>query len=125
MVGSRVVAKWKSNVRGGSKYYKSYLTTISNSYWRVELENENHVSPRYKLLRKYMDLPFVLDVLPKHEELRVGTRVLVPWRHTYYPGTIITTRDRYNRYQVRADDNDRAWFTIDKIRLLKEPTFCN
>jgi hypothetical protein len=104
-------------------YYKAYMKSIRPS--RVEIENEKQVTDHYKTFSNYEDLPFVLDVPTKHEELRVGTRVLAPWGYTYYTGTIMTTRDRYNRYQVRADDKDKGIFTIDKIRLLKAPTFCN
>ncbi|XP_031556151.1 CUB and sushi domain-containing protein 3-like isoform X2 [Actinia tenebrosa] len=124
-IGSRVVAKWTSNPRGGYKYLKAYLTSISRRYWRVELEDENHASPRHKYLLMYEDLPFVLDIPPKHEELQVGTRVLGAWGYRYFTGTIKTGKDRYNKYRVRADDGDEKDFTLDGIRVLKAPTFCN
>ncbi|XP_031550168.1 sushi, von Willebrand factor type A, EGF and pentraxin domain-containing protein 1-like, partial [Actinia tenebrosa] len=123
LIGSRVVAKWGDHVSGGYKYFKAYLTNMG-SYWKVEWEEEFHGRNWYKNLLNYEDLPFVLDVPPKHEELQVGTRVLAPWGHTYYTSTIKTGRDRYNRYRVRADDGDERYFTIDQIRVLKAPTFC-
>ena len=124
MVGSRILGKWGNN-NNADFYYKAYVKTIGQRMWEIELEdNRDHANP-YKQIPHNTNFPFVLDVPPKHSELRVGTRVLAPWERKFYAGTIIAARDSSNRYKVRADDNDEKLVTIDQIRLLKTPTFCN
>ncbi|KAK3730732.1 hypothetical protein QZH41_005005 [Actinostola sp. cb2023] len=119
MVGSRVLGKWYASYRGADIYFKAYVKTISEYDVQVEIESEDHNDDYYKTISKKS---LVLDIPPKREELRIGTRVLAPWYSKYYAGKITNTDRHY--YLVRADDGDTKWLTIDKIRRLKVEQFC-
>jgi len=120
VVGSRVLGKWHTTYRGADVYFKAYVKTISEHDVQVEIESEAQHEQYHKTISKKS---LVLDIPPKREELQIGTRVLASWSSTYYAGKITNTDRHY--YQVRADDGDTKWLTIDKIRRLKVEQFCD
>ncbi len=109
--GERVQARWKA----GSEFYAGKIVRRDGEVVEIDYDDGDHETTLVRLLRLERD-----EWLPEADraELGSGDRVLGCWFDgLWYPGIILTVEGK--RVHVLFDDNDQAYLTWDRVRVLE------
>jgi len=105
-VGDKVWAQWKPN-----DWYAGKAAKACPKGLHVEFDDGDKADLPVSLI--------AIDVAPKKESVKVGTRVLGLWTDKkFYPGTVVKQVD--GKYDIAFDDGDSLSVELGDLRLLNE-----
>ena len=122
LVGSSFWGLW-THRDNSYNYYQAFITKLNDTHLDFALKVNNRQTRSYKRT----DPVLIIDKIPEMKDITVNSQVIALYR-PYIPERYRVGKVTYTSrasVHVTFHDGQRRWVTLQQLRLVRRPRFCD